>query len=96
MKTRRLPSVARNGRSGGDVAGEINTDQKDQGTVGETLRLGHVPGREHSLAGDHPLRQRRRGRATNLAELVGTWEQRFKDLRRQILSDSFAWPWFVP
>lgn len=28
----------------GDVAGEINTDQKDQGTVGETLRLGHVPG----------------------------------------------------
>ena len=34
--------------------------------------------------------------ATNLAELVGTWQQRFKDLRRQILSDSFTWPRFVP
>ena len=71
-----------------DAAGQIDAHEKDQHTVGETLRQGHVPGREDitqlaAALGDGD----RRGSPLDLADLVGSREDRLKNLRREVLGD---------
>jgi hypothetical protein len=80
----------------GDVAGQIDADQKDQRTVGETFRLRHVPGREQITDEAAALRRGdRRRRPFDLADLVGAGEDRLQNLRRQVLGDSRTGLWFV-
>jgi hypothetical protein len=71
-----------------DMAGQVDAHEEDQRAVGETLRLGHVPGREDitqlaATFGDGD----RRGSPLDLADLVGSREDRLKNLRREILGD---------
>src|SRR6202022_4486840 len=56
----------------GHVAGKVNTDQENQGTIREPFRLGHIPGREQKPDLRTSLEDRRSGWcASYLSDLVG-------------------------